>query len=177
MALSAPPTTTPALRINLGILCIFQVLVHRRLSPFFPLQGVPDWWGWIKTSTSNAAWWILSLHDSWFECVTGLRKTLVPYSKRASAFPKGFGSSTRSSAADIHLFNSLPNMQNLWQPFVWITYTTCRFNLCFLLICDKPWNLIFFTMTNVWNLLALSVIYREPWIIEPLSLKAYILLF
>lgn len=23
---------------------------------FFPLQRVPDWWGWIKTSTSNAAW-------------------------------------------------------------------------------------------------------------------------
>jgi len=54
-----------------------------------------------------------SLFNSCSECVIGLSKTLLPYSKRASAFPKGFGSSARSSAADIHLFNSLPNMQNL----------------------------------------------------------------
>lgn len=33
-ALSAPPTNAPAFNINLGILCIFQVSVHLRVSLF-----------------------------------------------------------------------------------------------------------------------------------------------
>lgn len=87
--------------------------------PFFPLLSE------CLTGGDGLRQAQATLHGKFFLCMAAvlnvlqeLRKTSVPYSQRASAFPKGFGSSTRSSAADIHLFHSLLNMQNLWQPFV-----------------------------------------------------------